>query len=298
MDFKKTAGVDLHIHSNASDGTFSPQDIIIQAAKQGLKAISITDHDTVSGLIKLIGFPIPTRIQFLTGVEISAAYPLTFGHKGSLHILGYAINPHDSVLDETLSILQSARENRNPLIIEKLKNLNFNITLEEVKNDTSELQIGRPHIARTMVRKKMAASIDEAFDLYLGHNRPAYVDKHRIECEKAIQMIQNAGGVAVLAHPYLLPQQEDGFIEKLVKILKEMGLMGIEVYYPLHPPEITRQYAEMADRLGLLKTGGTDFHGDLTPEIQMGTGKGDFNVPFEVYEKLIAAIPKTSFSLR
>ena len=294
MDFKKTAGVDLHIHSNASDGTLSPKDILLKAIKIGLRAISITDHDTVNGVKQVINCPLLDQIHFLTGVEISGAFPKTFGNKGSLHILGYAINPHNKTLNETLSFLQESRKNRNPLIIEKLNKLGIDISLKEVIEETNEQQIGRPHIARTMVRKNIVNSINEAFDRYLGHDRLAYVDKHRVDCQKAIQIIQNAGGVAVLAHPYLVPHKHVEFIEDLIKTLKEMGLMGIEVYYPQHPSTIIRQYAEMADRLGLLKTGGTDFHGDITPEIQMGCGKGDLHIPFEVYETLVAAAQQKS----
>jgi len=289
LDYKKTAGVDLHIHSNASDGTFSPQDIIHQAVDSGLKAIAITDHDTINGAKELLNAPIPSTLKIITGVEISATFPAGAADTGSLHILGYAIKLDDLTLTKALTLLQDARQHRNPLIIQKLNNLNIDLSLEEVIKNGTDQQIGRPHIAQTMVKKGIVNSIDEAFEKYIGRNGPAYVDKYRIDCAKAIEIIRNAGGIPVLAHPFLLPKNDDASILNLILILRKMGLLGIEVYYPKHPPDATARYADMARRLGLLMTGGTDFHGDLTPDISMGTGNGDFHVPFEVYEKLMAA---------
>ena len=290
MDYKKTAGIDLHIHSNASDGTFSPRDILLQAVEIGLKAIAITDHDTLSGTRELLNVPIPTTLKTITGVEISAAFPTVTDIRGSLHILGYGIRPNDPELNDALLHLQHARKNRNPLIIQKLNDINIDISLEEVQKKTYGQQMARPHIAQALVQKGIVKSIDEAFEQFLGRNGPAYVDKYRIDCASAIQMIRNAGGIPVLAHPYLLPDNDNGAVLKLVTRLKQMGLMGIEVYYPRHPPDVTSRYADMARRLDLLMTGGTDFHGDLTPDIRMGTGKGDFFIPFEIYERLTAAI--------
>jgi len=290
LEYKQPAGIDLHIHSNASDGTFSPREIIHRAVESGLRAVSITDHDTISGVKEALNLSIPPALKFISGVEISAAPPDLSDQTGSLHILGYGFNPDNPELQEMLLPLQEARLNRNPLILQKLNALGMDITLNDVLDDTAEKQVGRPHIARVMVRKGIVGSIDEAFDRYLSRNRPAYVDKYRVPCPKAIEIIKQAGGIPVLAHPFLLSRNDNPSITRLVSSLKDMGLMGIEVYYPQHPPEIVAVYTRLALRFGLLETGGSDFHGALTPDVRMGCGKGDFFVPLRVYEKLIAAL--------
>jgi 3',5'-nucleoside bisphosphate phosphatase len=284
----KQAGIDLHIHSNASDGTFSPREILCKAERIGLKAISITDHDTLSGVVEALDAGIPESIRFLTGVEISAGLPPDFEFLGNCHLLGYGIDPEDPGLAKTLGILRKARKTRNPRIIKKLNALHIDITMEEVLADAAHEQAGRPHIAKTMTRKCIVSSINEAFDKYLSRGRPAYVDKYRIEFAEAIRIIRDSGGIPVLAHPFLLNHKSLSVFKGLITALRDMGLMGIEVYYPGHPPEVSARFADIARRLDLLITGGTDFHGKLTPDIHMGMGKGDLFVPYELYEKLIA----------
>jgi predicted metal-dependent phosphoesterase TrpH len=257
------------------------------ARKLNLGAIAITDHDTVDGAKEALALEIPASLQFLTGVEISAEPPPSFSSPGSFHILGYAIDPDDPVLNQTLRKLQEARKNRNPRIIEILNDLGFNLALSEVQEESGECQLGRPHIAQLMVTKGYVHSIDEAFDRYLGKGRPAYVDKYRIGSARAIEIILDAGGVPVLAHPFLLQAQDDTVLEDLVVTLMEMGLMGMEVYYPEHPPDKTADYIKIAKKHRLLMTGGTDFHGAIKPEIQMGFGNGDLFIPYELYERLI-----------
>ena len=283
-------GIDLHIHSTASDGTLSPSEIIITAQDLNLRAIAITDHDSIDGSLEALGIGIPPPIKFLTGVEISASPPAAINCSGSFHILGYAIRLDDSELNGTLKVLQKARKDRNPGIIRRLNDLGFTFSLSDVRADAGEGQLGRPHIARFMVKKGYVNSIDEAFDRYLAQGKPAYQKKYRIDCQRAIDVINGSGGVPVLAHPYLLDLKRDDDLEKLVIVLKNMGLKGIEVYYPGHPPQETARYIELAKKYDLLMTGGTDFHGSLNPDIQMGTGKGDFHVPYALYEKIVSNI--------
>jgi predicted metal-dependent phosphoesterase TrpH len=280
-------GIDLHLHSTASDGTFTPSEIIKKAQCLNLRAIAITDHDTIDGSIEALGLGIPPSIKFLTGVEISASPPAAITCLGSFHILGYAIRLDDRELITTLAVLQKSRKNRNPGIIRRLNDLGFTFSLQDVKADAGEGQLGRPHIARFMVKKGYVNSIDEAFDRYLAQGKPAYQKKYRIDCQRAIDVINGSGGLPVLAHPYLLDLRRDGDLEKLIIILKDMGLKGIEVYYPGHPSEETACYIELAKKHDLLMTGGTDFHGSLTPDIQMGTGSGEFFVPYTLYEKIV-----------
>lgn len=286
MDYSQRAGIDLHIHSNASDGTLTPSEILKLALDLNLRAISITDHDTVSGAKEALRIGIPSDIKFLTGVEISATPPPSFDCPGSFHILGYGINLEDPFLNRTLDKLQNARKNRNPLIIERLNSLGIDITLEDVHQNAGNGQLGRPHIARTMIQKGYAKSIDDAFDNFLGKGNAAYVDKFRLDSSQAIELINHANGIPVLAHPYLLDFKNSQVLETLIETLAHMGLKGLEVYYPTHSPDHVVLYKNLAKRYRLIVTGGTDFHGKLKPEIQIGSGSGDFFVPYEIYEDL------------
>lgn len=279
--------IDLHIHSSASDGTLAPGEILSLAYRLNLGAISITDHDTVLGVKDALQIGIPESIKFITGVEISVTPPAFFRFSGSCHILGYFIRLDDPELNRSLKMLQAARESRAPRIIERLEVLGIGLSMDEVLTVSGGGQIGRPHIARAMVNKHLVRSIHEAFDLYLGRGKPAYVDKYRMNCEQAIQIIANAGGIPVLAHPVLLNIRQNEVLEAFIRELKEMGLKGMEVYYPEHSIIHQRFYFDMAKRYELLMTGGSDFHGSLKPDIQMGTGRGDLCVPYEVYENLI-----------
>ena len=286
MGSNKHAGIDLHIHSTASDGSLSPAEILHHAQQLDLAAISITDHDTMAGSKKALEIGIPPSIGFLAGVEISAAPPPSYPKPGSFHILGYAFQLDDPELNTALEKLQTARKDRNPAIIYCLNQLGFPAALADIQADAGGGQLGRPHIARFMVKKGFVDSIDEAFDKYLGTGKPAYVDKYRIECTRAIELILGAGGIPVLAHPGLLEIDSPQQLEDLISELKRMGLKGIEVFYPEHSPDQYRQFMDLAHRYDLLITGGTDYHGAIQPEIQMGSGTGDLFVPYEIYEKL------------
>ncbi len=287
MEFSRHVSIDLHIHTTASDGTYTPEQVISRAHKLKLKAIAITDHDTVAGSKAALHSGVPPSLGFLTGVEISTTPPPFYPGSGSFHLLGYSIRLDDPKLNRTLEKLQQARKNRNPAIIKRLNELGISISLGEVCKEAGEGQLGRPHIAQLMVRKRVVASIDEAFDQFLGAGKPAYVDKQRVECFRAIEIIRDAGGVPVLAHPGLLDCENENQIDELIGNLKKAGIQGVEVYYSGHSLDRTRLYAELAKRHDLLMTGGSDFHGAIQPEIEMGSGYGDLMVPFELFEKLI-----------
>ncbi|MEA3428503.1 MAG: PHP domain-containing protein, partial [Thermodesulfobacteriota bacterium] len=154
-------------------------------------------------------------------------------------------------------------------------------------DEFSECQLGRPHIAQVMVKRGYVKSINEAFDKYLGTGRPAYVDKYRLDCGRAIEIILAAGGIPVLAHPVLLHIKDKNRFENFIANLKEIGLKGIEIYHSEQTPALTAYYAEVAADNGLLMTGGTDFHGSIKPDIKMGSGKGDLFVPYSLYENLV-----------
>jgi len=287
LDYNRHVGIDLHIHTTASDGTFTPSEIVAHAIKLKLKAIAIADHDTLAGSSEALNSGIPAALEFLTGVEISAAPPPFYHHAGSFHLLGYSINLDDTELNQTLEKLRLARKNRNPAIIDRLNELGIPIRLDEVREEAGDVQLGRPHIAQMMIRKGVVSSIDEAFDQFLGTDKPAYVDKYRVKCSKAINAIRGAGGIPVLAHPSLLEYESESQLDDLIGQLKQMGIQGVEVYYSQHTADQTRLFAELAQRHDLLMTGGTDFHGSIHPDIEMGTGKGNLFVPYELYDKLV-----------
>ena len=286
MDYKNRLGIDLHIHSTASDGSLTPAEIIDHAQKLNLAAIAITDHDSIYGSKEALQAGIPPSLKFLTGVEISAAHPTFFPGSGSFHILGYCIRLDNQALNQALNRLRDARKNRNPKIIKRLNELGLKISLEDVNPTIAHGQLGRPHIAQVMIKKGFVKSMDEAFDKFLGAGKPAYVDKNRIGCEETIKMIRDAGGVPVLAHPALLNINDDFQLEELIQNLIKIGMRGIEVYYPEHSPEQMQRYRELANKYNLLITGGTDFHGSITPKIEMGTGKGTLFIPYKLYEEL------------
>jgi predicted metal-dependent phosphoesterase TrpH len=279
--------IDLHIHSTASDGTLTPAEIVRLATALNLGAIAITDHDSVDGSREALAAGVPARLGFLTGVEISASPPSSYPRKGSFHILGYRIDVTDNALNRELTKLQDARKNRNPDILSKLIALGIPIRMEEVKAVAGGGQIGRPHIAKLLISKGAADTIEDAFDRYLGTGKAAYVDKYRIDCARAIKRIESAGGIAVLAHPGLLELESDRHLEDILTELKQMGLAGIEVYYPEHSERQTRRFMHLAQHFELLMTGGSDFHGAIHPPIQMGSGRGNLAVPYALYEKLV-----------
>jgi predicted metal-dependent phosphoesterase TrpH len=282
--------IDLHIHSTASDGTLTPAEIVAHARKIGLAAIAITDHDSVDGVHQILKDGDPQDIQFMTGVELSAAPPSQFPCQGSLHLLGYGFRHDDQDLARQLHTLQDARRNRNPQIIAKLQALGIDITLDELDTPNVKRQTGRPHIAKLLVQKGVVASFEEAFQRFLGNDKPAYVDKYRIESRRAIRLIRQAGGIPVLAHPALIQPTSPWPLADLIVELKSYGLQGLEVYYPEHSEIQTRQFHELALCHGLITTGGTDFHGAIKPGVEMGSADGSFQVPFHIYEQLLALL--------
>ncbi|MFH1984022.1 MAG: PHP domain-containing protein [Pseudomonadota bacterium] len=291
MDSNRPPGIDLHIHSTASDGTLSPSEILRCAHALGLAAVSITDHDTVAGCQEALDTGLPEGLSFLTGVEISTAPPPFFPLSGSIHMLGYGIALNNPRLNAILAHLRDSRLHRNPRIIARLNALGMDISLDEVVRESgSPDQVGRPHIAQTMVKKGFAPNFNAAFDSYLGNDRPAYVDKYRVPFDEATDAIRSAGGVAVIAHPGLYPTQNGLMSDATMAAFKAAGVDGVEVYYPEHSDHQTAHYGALADRHGLLKTGGTDFHGALKPDVALGSGYGDLHVPAVLYTRLLNAV--------
>jgi predicted metal-dependent phosphoesterase TrpH len=283
MTHRNAKYVDLHIHSTFSDGSLSPEQIVQAARKTHLKAISITDHDTLDGTIKALDCDVSGSLERISGIEMSVRFPC-----GSMHILGYLMHVDDQSLTQRLSIVQEARTQRNLKIVKKLQTLGVDIEYDDVLDIAGGGQVGRPHFAQTLVRKGSAENIDAAFDRFLKKGCPAYVSRYRLEPDEAIEAITNAGGVAVLAHPSTLAARDDGELETVLVGLKTAGLKGLEVYYPNHDAKQRALYERLALRHGLVMTGGTDFHGALKPHIRLGVGKGDLRVPYGLVESLKA----------
>lgn len=283
--------IDLHIHSTASDGSCSPTEIINIIQELNLAAFSITDHDTVDGNREALLSGIPNSVNFLTGVEISSYPPSPFVCPGNFHILGYGFNIDDPFLNQALTKFQKAREERNPQIISKLNNAGIDISMDEVINEAGGGLVGRPHIASLLLKKKYVGTIQEAFNKYIAKGQFAYVEKYKIDCKNAIKLIRNAGGIPVLAHPVTLGIEFQE-TKKLLREMKKLGLLGLEAYYTNHSPENTKRYCQLAQDLGLLITGGSDFHGSFKANINIGTGKGELSVPYHLYETLSKALNK------
>jgi predicted metal-dependent phosphoesterase TrpH len=276
--------IDLHLHTTASDGVMSPSEIVGYAKYKGLQAIAITDHDTIEGLKE--GLSEGKRIGFevIPGIEISAEYS-----PGSMHLLGFLLDIDHPLLNEKLRYLQKARAERNPKIVENLNRLGIEITYEEVLKASGGGQVGRPHFAQVLLEKSYVRSYQEAFERFLKKGAPAYVDKFRFSAKEAIHFINEAAGIAVLAHPNTLGTNKYSELEDLILQLVKIGLKGIEVYYPEHSALEVAQYKALAERHGLLMTGGTDYHGIDKNELDIGVGRGDMKLPYSLLEGLKAA---------
>ncbi len=275
------AYVDLHCHSTASDGTLAPAEVVRLAKEEGLSGLALTDHDTVDGVAEAAAEAERLGIDFLPGIEISAEYP----SPGTMHLLGYGVDPENPALKSLTTTLLAGRDDRNPRIVAKLNEMGVHVSMQEWQDEAKGSVLGRPQLAAILHRKGYVSSIKQAFDKYLGQGAPAYVDKERLSPKKAIEMIGQSGGVAVLAHPVQLRTQNDAQLETVVKDLVDLGLQGIEVLHSDHDEALVKKYSALADRFGLLKTGGSDFHGDNKSGIELGTANGK-KIPREFFDAL------------
>ena len=278
-----TGTIDLHTHTTRSDGSATPQELIELARAKGARAVAITDHDTVAAIVEARDAADRCGIEFVAGIEISAEYS-----PGTMHILGYCIDERSLVLAEKLNRLKIARETRNPQIAGRLQSLGFDVDYSEVARLAGNEVVGRPHFARVMVQKGYASSIQDAFDRFLKKDAAAYVEKARLTPADSIALIHQAGGVAVLAHPYQLNLSSYKEAEELIGQLAQLGLDGLEAVYSRHDAAQRTRYAEIASRHGLLVTGGSDYHGSYKPDIEIVTGLGDLEVPYELLEAVKA----------
>jgi 3',5'-nucleoside bisphosphate phosphatase len=262
---------DLHLHTNFSDGTFTPEELVLHGKRHGLSAMALTDHDTLEGCCRMEAACEEQGIEFVVGTELTAELCGT-----ELHLLGYFLDLGNQKLLSEVARFQAVRQNRIREMVEKLNRLNVPLQAESVFRIASCRSPGRPHVARALVQEGFCGSLDEAFERFLKVNRPAWVPKCKMSALEAIALVHQAGGVAVMAHPGL--NRTDEVIPELVAA----GLDGIECFHSKHSTSTIRHYIEMADQYQLLVTGGSDCHG-------MNKGKplvGSIKLPYEHVVKL------------
>jgi len=264
--------VDLHVHSNVSDGSDSPERLAEMAAEAGLTAFALTDHDRLDGVEAAAKKATELGVELVPGVEISCE------HKGTMHMLVYFLEPGEGPLQGELARLQRARDTRNERLIARLAELGLPVSMEELLHEAGGTGAGRPHVAAILVRKGYALSVQDAFDKYLAKGAPAYIDKERLGPAKAITLALSSGALPVLAHPLSLglgPAEMGATVRELA----EAGLAGLEAIYGRYEQAERASLAVLAARSGLSITGGSDYHGTYKPDLRLGTGRGDLHVP-------------------
>lgn len=264
--------VELHCHTTASDGTLTPEELVALALRRGLQTLAITDHDTTSGFAPAVAAAAGYRLEIIPAIEINAE-----DRGRDVHVLGYYLDPEHSGFQEALGRLRQARLRRTHEMVERLESLGVPVEHDRIMRFAGGDSAGRPHVARAMVEAGHVRDLQDAFDRYLATGRPGFVPRRNLTPAEAIGLIREAGGVAVLAHPGLIGD------ESVIRELIPAGLQGLEVHYPQHPPMLRQHYTALAGELGLLVTGGSDFHG---PEHRHNVELGGMALPPGTVERL------------
>lgn len=274
--------IDLHAHTDRSDGTFTPAELVAEAVRVGLTTLAITDHDTFAGYDAAVPLAAEAGLNLICGIELSTRY-----NGASVHLLGYfPVKPPSEKLRAWLNWMLEMRRDRNIRLIKKLQSLGVDITLEEVEKVGRTLT-ARPHFAQVLVRKGYARDIQHAFDEYLDESARGFVQRREASMEEALEYILESGGVPSLAHPVRVANNNWDRLAEWVEDLAGLGMRAIEVYHSDHSPENVAYYGSLAERFHLGMTGGSDFHGANKPMISLGTGKhNNLHVPDSLAEKL------------
>jgi len=273
--------IDLHVHSSASDGSFTPEEVVELAKNAALSEFALTDHDTVDGVAQAIAHANSIGgITVIPGIELSCYYG-----KREIHIVGLFVDYKDSYFLSELQKLKDAREARNERMVQNFVDAGIELTVEELKHGNPNSVITRAHFARVLVEKGYCKDKNEAFDKYLGIGCPFYLPKPKVTPEHVLKLIQTAGGTAILAHPYSYKFSKSE-VETLLDYLISLGLAGMECYYSTYDNGQVQELRSMALSKELLVSGGSDFHGVVKPDISIGTGRGNLKVP----EKLLDLI--------
>jgi len=279
--------IDLHSHTNESDGTFTPLELVDLAMERGLDALAISDHDTFAGFDQALPMARSRGLDLVCGIELSTRVPGT--KVRTVHLLGYFLHqPPPEDFRAWLGELIAGRRDRNQRLIASLHDQGIDIELGEVERLGRTLT-GRPHFARLLIQRGYVSSFDEAFRRYLGESAPSYVERFAPYVAVAIQRVIDAGGLPVLAHPIRLGIRDPKPEEKFIGDLRDAGLRGIEVFHSDHRREDMERYAGIARKYDLAVSGGSDFHGEVKPQISLGTGfNGNLNIPKSVLDGLRA----------
>lgn len=273
--------IDLHTHSTCSDGTLRPAELARKAAREGVRILALTDHDTTSGLGEFLEAAGACGLSAVPGVEISARHP-----DATLHLLGHFIRPGHAALETALAGIRDGRKARNARILENLAGLGLPLDPGAVRSQAGGDVVGRPHIARAMVARGYVPDTGKAFAKYLARGRPAYAERYRPEPEEAVRWIREAGGAASLAHPGQMRLHAKD-LEALLKRLAAAGLAGLEVFHPEHTAAQRKRFGELAARRGLVPIGGSDFHGGAEPGRRPGYDRAEpLGVPPDAVDRL------------
>lgn len=271
--------IDLHTHTNCSDGSMTPEELVRHAKENCLSAIAVTDHDTIKGIDRAMTEGKKVGVEVVPAVEFSSQ------SLSQVHVLGYYIDVESPYLLKVFEEQQEERKISNKKYLKLLEEHGFPITEEEVHRVAPHGGVGRAHYAKIMMEHGWVSGVKEAFDLYLGVGMPCYVEREVITPERAIEIIHKAGGLAFFAHPHQTKLDKDT-LDGFIKHLKENGLDGIEGYYSEYTPEMQEHFQSVAKELGLLLSGGSDFHAEMKPHIQIGKGMGNLRIPYSVLEKI------------
>lgn len=276
--------IDLHVHSNFSDGTCSPEELVDLAVDKGLSAFALTDHDTVAGVDTALSYQEKTKspVQVIPGIEISSDYK-----KKEIHMVGLFVDHHDENLIQTTSKFVNLRLHRNEEMVENFQKAGIPMTLTDLQEGNPDTVITRAHFARYLIKNGIAKDTKEAFAVYLGEDSPYYVDRKLIDAVDAISLIKAAGGVPILAHPIHYHMEEKA-LHDMVAVFKEHGLVGIEVKYSNHSSQDEIFVGHLAKEFHLLPSGGSDFHGSNKPAIDLGSGRGNLEIPYDYLKDILA----------
>lgn len=271
--------IDLHTHSTCSDGTLTPTQVVKAAKDAGLSAMALTDHDTIDGLHEAIEAGKKYGIEVITGIEFSVQSDT------EMHLLGLGFNIDCPAITSVLGEMIYQRELRNHKVVKLLEDIGINITINDILSEATSRVTGRSQIAKAMIKKGYVSTIKEAFDKYLSHGKPAFVERTTLSPEEAISIIKQSGGVSSLAHLNQTGKSDDELYELLTH-LKTLGLDAVEGYYTEYTDDMNIRYRKMAADIGLKLTGGSDFHGTNKDGYNIGVGKGNLKIPYELLENL------------
>jgi len=275
--------IDLHAHSTASDGTYSPAEVAELAKKLGLSAIALTDHDTIDGLDEFQKTGNALGIETIPGIEFAALWEKH--HRPEIHLVGLGFDPAHPALLSRMQEIRQSRDLRNSKMCEKLSSIGLHITIEEVAANAGGEIITRAHFANVLLQKGYIAKKEDAFSRYISPGLPGYVEREFLTPALCIQTIKEAGGAAVLAHPTLYGLGLEQ-LEELCEELIPYGLDGIECQYSTYSPAETKAITALAEKMDLLPSGGSDFHGKNKPNIHLGSGKSNLAIPYGFWEEL------------